>query len=197
VNQSKSVEHYHLQIKEWVQIHSDELFSWALFKVSDKHTAEDLVQDTFVAAYQSIETFEGKSQPRTWLFTILNRKIIDFYRKSARSVIERSGSADDSVYEHSDQLFDENDGWKQHQSLNLWEQEGELLDNAQFLGVLKQCMQKLPPNWSRSIQAKYLLEMETKEICQELEITPSNYWQILHRAKLLLKGCLELNWFKQ
>jgi RNA polymerase sigma-70 factor (TIGR02943 family) len=172
------------------------LFSWALYKVSDKHTAEDLVQDTFVSAYQSIGAFEGNSQPKTWLFAILNRKIIDHYRKAARSVVHSLHSLDASIYQLSDDLFDENDSWKQHQTLDVWEQEGELLDNTQFLTVLQSCLQKLPPNWSKSVEAKYLLEQDSKTICQELEITSSNYWQILHRAKLLLKVCLETNWFK-
>jgi RNA polymerase sigma-70 factor (ECF subfamily) len=44
---------------------------------------------------------------------------------------------------------------------------------------------------SRNIQ---ILKKKTEAICQELEITASNYWQIVHRSKLLLKKCLELKW---
>jgi RNA polymerase sigma-70 factor (ECF subfamily) len=68
-------------LEQWVNQFSDELYSWAFS--SSKEIAEDLVQDTFLAAFHKIDSFEGKSQPKTWLFSILNNKVIDYYRLSA------------------------------------------------------------------------------------------------------------------
>jgi RNA polymerase sigma-70 factor (ECF subfamily) len=181
--------------QEWVTAYSDEMYRWSLYKVSDKHTAEDLVQDTFLAAYHAAENFRANSGPKTWLFSILNRKIIDHYRKSSRKIEDPEDIGNITGIEYSDQLFNENDGWKEQVTTDFWDNEGELLDNNQFLDVLNSCMSKLPAHWATSIKLKYLLEKDSKEICQELGISPSNYWQIIHRAKLLLKSCLELNWF--
>lgn len=183
-------------IKEWVVAYSDTLYSWAYHKVSSKEVAEDLVQDTFLAAVQSFASFEGKSGAKTWLFSILNRKIIDYYRIQARSVIERDNAETEAVFTYSDALFDETGGWKKHVHQNGWEDEVQLLDNPLFLAELNKCFGKLPANWETVVSAKYLLEKDSGLICQELDMTPSNYWQILHRAKLLLKKCLETNWFK-
>jgi RNA polymerase sigma-70 factor (ECF subfamily) len=182
-------------IKEWVVAYSDSLYSWAYHKVSSKEVAEDLVQDTFLAAVQSYGSFEGKSSAQTWLFSILNRKIIDYYRHQTRLIIDREDIQTERVYKQSDALFDETGGWKEHVHQNGWEDEGQLLDNPLFLVELKKCFGKLPANWESAVSAKYLLEKDSNQICQELNITPSNYWQILHRAKLLLKKCLETNWF--
>src|SRR5258708_34215440 len=71
--------------KSWVQLYSDNMYSWAFYKTRSKETAEDLVQDSFLAAFQSFAAFEGKSNPKTWLFAILNNKISDDYRKNFRN----------------------------------------------------------------------------------------------------------------
>jgi len=77
-------------LENWLNDYSDDLFSWAHYKTSSKEIAEDLVQDTFLAAYKKMESFKGKSKPKTWLFSILNNKIIDHYRKSARTTKKQS-----------------------------------------------------------------------------------------------------------
>jgi len=70
------------------------------------------------------------------------------------------------------------------------------LDNVEFKSVMENCMKKLPDTWFSAIHLKYLEEKDGKVICQELGITPSNFWQILHRAKVQLRACIEKNWFK-
>lgn len=181
----------------WVNQYTKELYKWAYHKVADKETAEDLVQDTFLAAYHSFSSFKGDSNPQTWLFAILNRKIIDYYRAQARSIVQHEMDAiQDRVIVYSDDLFVANGGWKSYSTANWDTNDADLLDTPDFIEAFNDCMAKLPNRWQTSIKAKYLLEKDSKEICKELEITPSNYWQILHRTKLLLKQCLENNWFK-
>ena len=178
-------------IKTWVAQFSDAMYSWALHKTSSKETAEDLVQETFLAAVQSIDKFKGDSNPKTWLLSILNNKINDHYRNSFRKPV----IAGNSIF---DKLFDENDQWKDQERPQQWSDEkGHLLDNADFQKTLGNCMQKLPEIWLSAVQLKYLEEKNSELICQELEITTTNFWQILHRAKLQLRKCLELNWFKK
>jgi RNA polymerase sigma-70 factor (TIGR02943 family) len=181
-------------LENWVNQFSDELFSWALYKTSSKETAEDLVQETFLAAYHKIDTFQGKSQPKTWLFSILNNKVIDYYRLDAKTTKHNFSISENSGYELSDGLFNENENWKNNDINPIWDQEEELLDNPEFNKLMQACMEDLPQKWKFALTFKYLTDKNTNEICQELEITTSNYWQIVHRAKLLLKKCLELKW---
>lgn len=181
-------------LENWVNQFSDELFSWALYKTSSKETAEDLVQETFLAAFHKIDTFQGKSQPKTWLFSILNNKVIDYYRLSAKTTKQTFSISENSGYELSDGLFNETENWKDNDINPIWDQEEELLDNPEFNNVMQGCMEDLPQKWKFAVTSKYLTDKNADEICQELEITTSNYWQIVHRAKLLLKKCLEMKW---
>lgn len=181
-------------LEKWVNQFSDELFSWALYKTSSKETAEDLVQETFLAAFRKLDTFQGKSQPKTWLFSILNNKVIDYYRLTARTTKQTFSLTENSGYELSDGLFNETENWKSNEINAIWDQEEELLDNPEFNNVMQDCMEDLPQKWKYAVTSKYLTDKNADEICQELEITVSNYWQIVHRAKLLLKKCLEMKW---
>jgi len=178
-------------VKCWVELYSDNLYSWALHKTSSKEIAEDLVQETFMAAVQSFEKFEGKSNPKTWLFAILNNKINDHHRNNFRKP---------TVYDNSilNVFFDQNNNWKPEERPTQWDDEtANLFDDPEFQDVFEYCLGKLPGNWFSAVQLKYLDEKNGELICQELGISPTNFWQILHRAKLQLRKCLELNWFKK
>lgn len=187
-------------IKSWVEDYTDTLYSWAFYKVSDKQTAEDLVQETFMAACKYYKNFKGKSKPKTWLFSILNNKIIDHYRKKSRAPIINESHlhhGDGSIIEET---FDGLGYWKEEKKPAEWElnaEEANLLDDGEFNDVLQHCMAKLPPQWAMALQLKYLQEKDGKDIGQELGISTSNYWQIIHRAKLSLRECLENFWFKK
>lgn len=181
-------------LEHWVSQFSDDLYCWAFYKTSSKETAEDLVQETFLSAFHKIDSFQGKSQPKTWLFSILNNKVIDYYRKSAKTTKQTFSLTENSGFELSEGLFNTYGCWKSDDVKAIWDQEEELLDNPEFNAVMQQCMEDLPQKWKLALTSKYLSGKDTTEICQELEITPSNYWQIVHRSKLLLRKCLELKW---
>jgi len=176
-------------IKCWVELYSDHLFTWAFNKTSDKEAAEDLVQETFLAAVQGFAKFESKSEPKTWLLSILRNKIADHFRKSYRNNEKSTVSLS--------QFFDDNEDWILSERPQNWEmaEEQHVLDNPDFSKILANCLSKLPGQWNSSIVLKYIEEKESEKVCQELQISPTNYWQILHRAKLQLRKCLELNWF--
>lgn len=178
-------------IKHWVELYADSAYSWALHKTSSKETAEDLVQETFLVAFQTLHKFEGKSNPKTWLFSILNNKINDYYRANLRKQTI-NGNA------FFDKLFDADYHWKLEETPKDWSEEsGNLLDDTAFQKTFARCLKKLPHNWFAAVQLKFISEKKSKVICQELGITPTNFWQILHRAKLQLRKCIELNWFKE
>ena len=174
----------------WVNTHADDLYSWAYHKTNDKEIAQDLIQDTFLAAFNSIDKFRSDSSPKTWLTRILNNKIIDFYRKKAKELninvpISKLEGAE------TDDFFDRYQSWNVNGLEDTWEREQLLLKNDQFHESLIKCIDNLKEKTRFVVTAKYILEKNAKQICQELDITPSNYWQILHRSKLSLKKCIE------
>lgn len=179
--------------------YGDELYSWAYYRTSHKESAEDIVQETFISAFQNVNKFEGKSSPKTWLFSILNNKIIDYHRKNVRDIIRpESAVFGESGFSVLELLFDKGGHWKKNlEPLDWTGAEDNLLDNTEFVAALKACMDRLPIAWHSALQLKYLEEKEGSEICQELGISPSNFWQILHRSKLQVRQCLEKEWFKK
>jgi RNA polymerase sigma-70 factor (TIGR02943 family) len=185
-------------IESFVRLHTDSLYSWAFFKTSSKETAEDLVQETFLTAHQQFEKFRGDSSPKTWLLAILNNKINAYYRKKYLQFDinqEHETATNDLRIFH--QMFDENDRWTDNEKPISWNtDEDHLLDNKEFNTVLTSCLEKLPDNWRSAVNLKYIEQKKGELICQELDIAPTNFWQILHRAKLQLRKCLEINWFK-
>lgn len=183
------------QLSEWVDLYSDELYTWATYKLSHEENAKDLVQDTFIAAAQAFSRFEGRSSIRTWLFSILNNKIRDHFRKNkGRTVYMSDMQFDDS----GDERFDEHGAWKPEHRPQAWQDaDMHLLDDLDFRKVFDACLNRLSDRFKNAVVWKFLEKKESDVICQDLNITPSNFWQILHRAKLQLRSCLELNWFKK
>lgn len=175
----------------WVDEYTDYLYDWALHKVSDAHLAEDLVQETFLVAAEKIDSFKNESSPKTWLLSIINFKIIDIYRSKSKKHI--------SLEENSfDKFFDEHGGWKTSKTPLDWhDDEGHLLDNCDFQHIFNKCLDTLPEKWNICVKLKYLSDKKGEDICQEIGLTTANYWQIVHRAKLQLRDCIETNWFKK
>lgn len=178
-------------LSQWVNQYTQEMYSWALHKTSSAQLAEDLVQDTFLAAAEKLEGFKGDSAPKTWLFAILNNKIVDHYRKKSRNPT----SLDNDMLSNN---FDEKGKWhKSAQPKNWHLDDKNLLDDDEFMAILAMCMEALPEQWNSCMKLKYLMDNNGEQICQELNITPSNFWQIIHRAKLRMRDCIETNWFKK
>lgn len=188
-----------LNPKNWVERYADDLYGYAITKCSSSDLAEDFVQDTFLSALKAIDNFKGNSSERTWLFSILKNKIADHYRK-ASTRYEVSDSAiygGDEGRSFLDLFFDKSGEWSKQAKPKQWSvEEGNVLDDKEFQKAMQNCVGKLPANWHTAITLKYLEEKESEDICKELNVTASNYWVIMHRAKLMLRACLEKTWFK-
>lgn len=166
----------------------------AQLQLRDRDQAEDVVQETLLAALEAQDKFAGKSSVKTWLTGILKHKIIDAIRKKARepSVTLLQGEAD---IEDLDVFFnpDDHDHWESKPA--DWRNPERDLEQKQFMNIIDFCLEKLPPNTARVFMLREVMELESDEICQELKITSTNLWVILYRARMLLRQCLEQNWF--
>jgi len=111
----------------------------------------------------------------------LNNKIVDHYRKKVKQPVDK----DNQILAD---FFDENKEWKHASRPKDWkENQNNLLDDDEFLEVLNKCLDELPSNWNTCVKLKYLTNKKGKEICQQLNISQSNYWQIIHRSKIQLR----------
>lgn len=181
----------------WVELHGDYLYRYALLRISNPQLAEDLVQDTFLSALEAMGSFRGNSQIRTWLAGILKRKIIDYYRKKkimfVANLQEISETADDfepSGFRHGQ--------WKMESGPKNWgSAPDKLVENQQFMQILEKCIGDLPERFSGVFMLREMDGYDSSEICKLLDISPSNLWVILHRARNLLRKCLEINWLEK
>ncbi|MDB9882277.1 RNA polymerase sigma factor [Bacteroidia bacterium] len=189
---AKSTSNSHQEIIKWLNKYGDDMYSWAYYKTSSKETAEDLVQDSMVSAYKSFEKYKSGTNPKTWLYTILNNKIIDYYRASNTSKsINETSLIGNSLEGYK---YDSNGIFAKVQDPLWGNTEEHLLDNSEFNDILSNCINALPPNWRNVILGKYFHHKKGSEISKDLGITSSNLWQMAHRAKLQLKTCLDQNW---
>lgn len=176
----------------WIDQYSDELLRWAEYRLGDHDLAQDLVQETFLAAYEKFDTFKGDSSPKTWLSRILRNKITDYFRSAyyKRNVFEKEQGED----EGESQFFTPKGHWHTEDFEMGWESQDQLMDREDFQVLFKRCMDNLPQTWRDILAAKFFAKESGEAISQEFEISTSNYWQIIHRAKLSLKNCLEVYW---
>ncbi len=186
-----------LEPRLWVDRHGDYLYNYAIVRVNDPEKAGDLVQDTFLAGLNAKENFQGRSSERTWLTSILKRKIIDTYRKtySSReiSMSEYQEEVGDGDYYESTGPFKghwlEGRGPHSHSLIP----DGEL-EQSELRRIIEKCISLLPPNLASVFIMKMIDETESDEVCKELGITSSNLWVMLHRARLKMRGCVESKW---
>ena len=146
----------------------------------------------------SSETENKKQQFTTWVNDFTDDLMSWAYHKTssketAEDLSIAENKQEDEANNRVNDLFDENDHWKNPKE-HSFEVEEHLLDNADFNSTLEKCMENLPEKWRMAIHSKYLTDVSVDEICKQLEVSIANYWQIIHRAKLHLKNCIDKNW---
>jgi RNA polymerase sigma-70 factor (ECF subfamily) len=175
-----------------LETHRGALLRYAMAQLRDEHHAEDCVQETLSAAIQNAERFGGDSAVRTWLIGILKHKILDHFRRVSR---ERplALANDESDIDDLDVLFREDGHYVELPA--PWLNPEQALSQAEFFGVLEQCMERLPKNTALVFRMREVMGVEVEEICKELSITANNCWVLIYRARMALRACLEQRWF--
>ena len=180
-----------IDISKIVNEYSDDLYRFAMSKINDHEISQDLVQDTLMVIIEKPNSFRGESNLKTWLIAILKNKIMDHFRAKSKKHIS------DKSVEVVSESFSEQGAWKPNKEPFVIENSEHLLDDENFVKVFYDCIKGLPDLWESVIKMKYIDPIESKSICKELEISDTNLWQIVHRAKLKLKDCLKTNWIQE
>ncbi|MES2621899.1 MAG: sigma-70 family RNA polymerase sigma factor [Bacteroidota bacterium] len=198
MSDTPSETNHQLQPEKWIDRYSDYLFSFASIRLNRKDIAEDMVQETFLAAWNAKDNYQSNASEKTWLTSILKNKIVDHYRKSSTknelNVLDKPSADGDSSY-----FFEKEGGYEGHWTVASgpqdWKKDlGNKVEAEEFQNILKECLSKLPER-ARGVFVMKIIEGEESEvICKELGITPSNFWILMHRAKLQLRECMQKNW---
>lgn len=176
---------------QWPDRYGDELYRFALSRVSAAEVAEELVQDTFLSALDGLATFRAEASERTWLFVILRRKIIDYYRRQARVTCISLDEISDGGPTEADFFTPKNGHWAGQQAPASWLNADTALEQQELQNILQRCQERLPPQHRAVFALRFVEELPAEEICQALGLSSANYWVIVHRAKLQLRRCLE------
>lgn len=168
------------------------LLRYAAMELRNREAAEDCVQEALLAALSAPASYEGRSNLRTWLTGILKHKIVDAIRRQSR---ERLVEGPEEDLADLDAFFNETGHWTDRPQ--PWDDPDGALHQKQFLAALEACLAGLPARTAQVFMLREHLGLETAEICKELALTSTNCWVLLYRARMLLRECLEKNWFRK
>jgi RNA polymerase sigma-70 factor (ECF subfamily) len=178
-----------LSPSKWVDRHGDYLYRYALSRLRDAEASEEVVQETFVAGLRNVDQYAGTGTERAWLLGILKRKIVDHVRlRSRASSMEADGSD-----EFSESLFDHRGFWKVDPRI-FGSDPSAPLEKQEFWMAFRKCLNALPGRQADAFTLREMDDKSSEEICKDLEISPSNLWVLLHRARLRLANCMKTRW---
>ncbi len=180
---------------DWLDEHGDALYRFALARVRKQDLAEDLVQDSLLAALESRGRFEGRSSVRTWLLSILRHKIADHFRR-----VEESRSAEETVRIKRaagvrELHFDARGFWRK--TITPWKSPQKALEDREFWDVLEGCLGRLPGTVASVFALREIDGVDLKNLSEMLSLSEGTLRVRLHRARLLLRECLERRWFAE
>jgi RNA polymerase sigma factor (sigma-70 family) len=159
------------------------LLHYAAGKVADKECIEDLIQDTFLIAYEKLDRFEGRSSEKTWLTGILKNIIYESYRRqlARNAVIADTGGLLPSEDGNDDDI----------KVGRVFTPVVHEVDPERWQGYTRavhQAIGSLPFVWRTVFVMKYLEGQTVPAICRELNLSRANYWTICHRVKSNIKA---------
>ena len=179
--------------EKWVDRYGDALFRYVVSRMRDAELAEELVQQTLLAALANQSQFTGIGSEKGWLMSILKRKMIDHLRSQNRSQTLHS---DEESGDPLDQFFDRHGRWRQRVRATLLKPL-DSVDRDEFWPIFQECMSGLPDKQAGAFLLREVDELTTDAICKDLQVTASNLWVLLHRARLRLADCMKKRWLHE
>jgi RNA polymerase sigma-70 factor, ECF subfamily len=169
------------------------LLRYAKLQLRDDAAAEDVVQDTLLAVHQAQTSFRGDSERRTWAAGILKHKLMDSLRSKYRNMVHASNSDersyDDAVDQSFDGMFSADGHWAE--PVPEWKTPHGNLEREQLRAALEMCLTKLPANTGRVFMLREWMGYELSEVCKEFSMNADNVRQIMYRARMLMRSCLQ------
>ena len=183
---------------EWLDKHGDYLYTFALIRVRNSAVAEDLLQETLLAAIGASQRHEGRSSERTWLRGIMKHKVFDYFRRISRlpelQLAEKEEQSELDCFEATGLWRGH---WREDQAPVNWPPDAEqLLESREFCEAFDRCLLDLPKKMAIAFTLREIDGLTTNEICEILDLTPNNLWVLLHRARMRLRHLLEIEWFR-
>ncbi len=176
----------------WPDLYGDALYRHAYFRLRDEMLAEELVQETFLAALKAHERFAGNSAEKTWMIGILKHKIVDYLRKAVRE--QPYDESLQSLDEIQNESFDGKGHWKI--DVNRWNNPDASLEQQQFWQTLQDCVARLPRRMATLFILREIDGLDSDTICKEMDLSSTNnLWTMLSRMRMRLRQCLEQQWF--
>ena len=187
-----------LNAERWLELYGDILYRYSFRYVKDKQTAEDLVSETLLAGLKAQTSFAGQSTEQTWLIGILNNKIMDYFRKSKREIsFDEADIISNNIDEDFAQSGPDRGAWKANRRPAEWMVDAaDPVEIKEFWLYLNKCIEGLDIRLSMVFVLRELEEMDSRNICNVLAISPTNLRVMLYRARKQLRLCLEKNWIK-
>jgi RNA polymerase sigma-70 factor (ECF subfamily) len=174
---------------DWADEHADYLFGFAIGQVRDVGTAEDLVQETFLAAVRAGDSYSGRSSERTWLVGILRHKIYDHLRRACRERAVRHDPLPDTDHD----CWEDSVAWI-HQVAAESQLPSRRIELEEFREHLERAVGELPPRIAQVFQLYAIEERTNREVREQLNISEGNLWVMLHRARKQLREELQGWW---
>jgi RNA polymerase sigma-70 factor (ECF subfamily) len=185
---------------QWVGQYHPSLVRVARLFVGDETVAEELAQETWLAALRGLSSFEGRSSLKTWLFTILTNKAKTRGQREGRTVTFTDLENDpllsqptvDPVRFKDASAGSSSGHWAEHASPASWETVPETTLLAQeTLHVIHTAIESLPENQRTVISLRDIHELSSEEVCNVLGISETNQRVLLHRARARVRAALE------
>jgi len=185
-------ENQRLDPSGWLDSHGDYLYRYALARVRNRAVAEDLLQETLLAAIGSCHSHAGRSSERTWLIGIMKHKAIDHLRRIARTAqFQLTVNGEEDL-----EFFESSGHWRDDQAPLSWSVDAaHLLESREFWETFSHCLSQLPQQIAIAFTLREIDGLESTEICEILNVTPNNLWVMLHRGRTKLRNLLETEWF--
>lgn len=182
----------------WVDQHGDYLYRNALLRIQNEDLAEELVQETFLAALNARSRFSGRSSERTWLVGILKHKIVDHFRKDSREhPIEEIGQLPCEAERPFAEEGQSKGHWRVADGMGPMDwgaTPSAILEQKEFWEILNACLSALPSRLAHSFTLREIEGLSSQEVCKVLNITATNLWVMLHRCRMQLRRCIEMKW---
>ena len=174
----------------WVEAYRNSLFKYAISRLGDADLAEEIIQETFLAALQSRKRFQGLASEKTWLISILKRKIYDHFRRIGREKrfkltfpIECSRY---DVFDRRSMLALRSRVWLADPSM--------VYEQKEFLKIIKHALSELPDRTAQAFILREVIELSSQEICEFMNLNICNLYVMVHRARKRLRDYVQLKW---